>query len=146
MHGYEYHKCWRLSSHLQRPFVSDENPDARWQGSFELCQILKINQCCDFRCSYFSSTTFTYFSKLFHILRIYSRHFNYWLIILKTTRNEIDLKNTTSMFEVKNTHICSSKIVFEVYKGCMLMFLIKRKNHLQIFHHIFFNIYTRTGF
>jgi len=50
------------------------------------------------------------------------------------------------MFEVENTHICSSKMVFEVCKRYMLMLFIKRKNHLEIFHPVFFNIYTSTGF
>ena len=142
-------KCWRLSSHLQRQLVSDENPDARWQGTFEECQILKSNPCSLFRCSYFSSTTFTYilYFKLFHTLRINSRHFTYWLIILQTTKTKWVKKNTTSMFDVGNTHICSSKMVFEVCKVYMLMLLIKGKNHLEILHHVFlFNIYASMGF
>jgi hypothetical protein len=50
------------------------------------------------------------------------------------------------MLDVENTHICSNKMVFEVCKVYMLMLLIKRKNHLEIFHRVFFNIYTNTEF
>jgi len=39
------------------------------------------------------------------------------------------------MFDVENTHICSSKMVFEVCKSYMLMLLIKGKKLLEILHH-----------
>jgi hypothetical protein len=41
------------------------------------------------------------------------------------------------MFEVENTRICSNKMVFEVCTGYISMLLIKRKNNLEIFHHVF---------
>ena len=34
------------------------------------------------------------------------------------------------MFDVENKHICSSKMLFEVCRGYMLMLLIKRRNLL----------------
>jgi hypothetical protein len=41
------------------------------------------------------------------------------------------------MFDVQNTHICCSKMVFEVCKGYMLMLFMKRTKHLEILHHVF---------
>jgi len=47
------------------------------------------------------------------------------------------------MSDVENTHICSSKMVFEVCKGYMLMLLIKGKNHIEMYH--FCNACTTMG-
>jgi hypothetical protein len=48
------------------------------------------------------------------------------------------------MSDAENIHICGSKMVFEVYKCYMLMLLIKRKNHLEISHNVFFSTFTQT--